>query len=151
MLVALGDKPARRTRTVTTSLNTQAPTMQRLMQPPAQGAKDQVRGFAPGSARVPTSASVQANQPHAVQASAHSQATQDDAKIAHVDADLASELIASGVTTQPVVTVIAVLEAHRNGASINAAARASGINYRTAQRIVEAAGGYQQRQLAVVG
>ena len=56
-----------------------------------------------------------------------------------LDADLASELIASGVTTQPVGTVIAVLTACRDGASINAAAKASGINYRTAQRIVEAA------------
>ena len=43
---------------------------------------------------------------------------------AHVDADLASELIASGVTTQPVETVIAVLAATRDGASINAAAKA---------------------------
>lgn len=149
MLVALGDKPARRTRTVTTSLNTQAPTMQRLMQPPAQGAKDQVRGFAPGSARVPTSASVQANQPHAVQASAHSQATQDDAKIAHVDADLASELIASGVTTQPIETVVAVLKARRDGASTNAAAKESRINYRTAQRIVAAAERRQRQLMAV--
>ena len=68
----------------------------------------------------------------------------------HSDADLASALIASGVTTQPVETVIAVLSSHRDGASINAAAKASGINYRTAQRIVEAASGYRERQLAVV-
>ena len=68
-----------------------------------------------------------------------------------VDADLASELIASGLTTQPAETVIAVLEAHRNGASINAAAKGSGINYRTAQRIVQAAAEHQQRQLAAVG
>jgi len=54
------------------------------------------------------------------------------------------------VTTQPVETVIAVLAAMRDGASINAAAKASGINYRTAQRIVQAAAGYQQRELAVV-
>jgi molybdenum-dependent DNA-binding transcriptional regulator ModE len=67
-----------------------------------------------------------------------------------VDADLASDLIASGVATQSVDTVIAVLSAHRNGASINAAAKGSGINYRTAQRIVEAAAKYQQRELAVV-
>ena len=58
-------------------------------------------------------------------------------------------MIASGVTTQPAETVIAVLEAHRNGASINTAAKASAINYRTAQRIVQAAA--EQRQLAVVG
>src|SRR5271166_2160183 len=33
MLVALGDKPARRARTLTTSANTETPTMQRLAQP----------------------------------------------------------------------------------------------------------------------
>lgn len=36
-------------------------------------------------------------------------ATQVDAEIARVDADRASELIASGVTTQPVETVLAPL------------------------------------------
>jgi response regulator of citrate/malate metabolism len=66
------------------------------------------------------------------------------------DTDLASGLIASGITTQPVETVVAVLAAHREGASINAAAKGTGINYRTAQRIVEAAAKYQQRELAVV-
>jgi hypothetical protein len=68
-----------------------------------------------------------------------------------VDADLALELIASGLTTQPVETVIAVLSSHRGGASINAAAKASGINYRTAQRIVEGAAEHRQRQLVAVG
>jgi hypothetical protein len=67
------------------------------------------------------------------------------------DADRASELIASGITTQPVETVIAVLSSHRSGASINAAAKASGINYRTAQRIVEGAGERRQRQRVAVG
>jgi len=43
-----------------------------------------------------------------------------------------------------------VLAATRDGASINAAAKASGINYRTAQRIVEAAAGRWQRQLVAV-
>jgi hypothetical protein len=56
-----------------------------------------------------------------------------------IDVDLASKLIGSGVTTQPIETVIAVLAASRNGASINAAAKASGINYMTAQRILLAA------------
>jgi molybdenum-dependent DNA-binding transcriptional regulator ModE len=54
------------------------------------------------------------------------------------------------VTTQPVETVIAVLAASRDGASINAAAKASGINYRTAQRIFEGAE-HRQRQLTAVG
>jgi hypothetical protein len=70
--------------------------------------------------------------------------------VAQADADLASGLIASGVTTQPVETVIAVLAARLDGASINAAAKASGINYRTAQRIVEAAAEHRHRELAVV-
>jgi response regulator of citrate/malate metabolism len=86
-----------------------------------------------------------------VQPSAQIEATQVDAGIAQADADLASELIASGVTTQPVETVVAVLKAHRSGASINATATASGINYRTAQRIVEAAAAQQHGQLVAVG
>lgn len=77
-----------------------------------------------------------------MQDAAHTEAIQGDA-------DLASKLIASGVTTQPVETVTAVLAASREGASINAAAKASGINYRTAQRIV--AGAAQQRPLFAVG
>jgi molybdenum-dependent DNA-binding transcriptional regulator ModE len=47
--------------------------------------------------------------------------------------------------------VVAVLAAIREGASINAAAKAAGINYRTAQRIVEGGEKYRRRQLAAVG
>jgi molybdenum-dependent DNA-binding transcriptional regulator ModE len=86
-----------------------------------------------------------------VQGSAHTKAQPVDVESAQVDADLASELIASGATTQPVGTVIAVLAASRDGASINAAAKASGINYRTAQRIVEAVAERRQRLLVAVG
>jgi Protein of unknown function (DUF2637) len=151
MLVALGEKPARRSRTVATSANTQATTTRRLAQSPTQSAKDQVRQFAPGSAggktvgakQVQNSASVQPHAAQTVRDSAQTEATQ-------VDADIASELIASGVTTQPVETVIAVLAATRDGASINAAAKASGINYRTAQRIVEAAAAHRHRELIAV-
>jgi hypothetical protein len=159
MLVALGDKPARRSRAVATSGNTQTPATQRLAQSQTQSAKDQVRAFALGGGRgktveakrVPTAASVQPDLAQTGQDSAQAQATQVDAEIARVDADVASEMIASGVTTQPVETVIAVLAATRDGASINAAAKAAGINYRTAQRIVEAAGERRQRQLLAVG
>ena len=59
--------------------------------------------------------------------------------------------VAAGATTQPVETVIAILATSRDGASINAAAKTPGINYRTAQQIVEAAAAYRQRQLAAVG
>ena len=72
-------------------------------------------------------------------------------EVAQVDADLASELIASGATTQPVETVVAVLAASCDGASINAAAKASGISCRTAQRIVEGANYHRQQRLTAVG
>jgi uncharacterized protein DUF2637 len=151
MLVALGDKPARRSRTVTMPANTQAPAMQRLGQPAMRSAKAEVLPGAPTDTRaravqhvpVQGSASVQPDPAQTVQ-STQTGATQ-------ADADLASELIASGVTTQPVETVIAVLAATRNGASINAAAKGSGINYRTAQRIVEGAAEGGHRQLVAVG
>ncbi|MBY0286197.1 MAG: hypothetical protein K2X52_03500 [Mycobacteriaceae bacterium] len=51
------------------------------------------------------------------------------------------------MTTQSVETVITVLRASRDGASINGAAKASAINYRTAQRIVQ---GAEQQQLTAV-
>jgi Protein of unknown function (DUF2637) len=147
MLVALGDKPARRAPRV----STQTATVQRAAQTPVQSAKAEAIPFAPTSGRaqtaqakrVQTSVSAQPDPAQTVQGSAQTEA--------QVDADLASELIASGVTTQPVETVLAVLRARRDGASINAAAKASGINYRTAQRIVEGAEEHWQRQLMAVG
>ena len=150
MLVALGDKPTHRTRTVTSSTGTQTPTMQRSAQPRTQNAKAEFTPFAPTNARAQASASVQPDPAPTAQGSAHTKVKPVDAESAQVDANLASELIACGVTTQAVGTVIAVLAARRNGASINAAAKGSGINYRTAQRIVEAAAEYQQRKLAAV-
>ena len=124
----------------------------RLDQPPTRSAKAKLTGFAGASGRAPrgragrvqTSAPAQLIPAPTAQDSAQTEATR-------IDADLALELIASGVTTQPIETVLAVLAASRDGASINAAAKASGINYRTAQRIVEAAGEHRQRQLVVVG
>jgi Protein of unknown function (DUF2637) len=136
MLVALGDKPARRTSRTQTNV---------------RSAKLEVTRYAPTSARaqtvqaerVETSASARPHPAQTVQGSAQREA--------QVDADFASELIAAGVTTQPVETVVAVLAARRDGASINAAAKASGINYRTAQRIVEGARERWHRQLVAVG
>jgi hypothetical protein len=149
MLVALGDKPARRTRTGGAPANTSTLAVQRLPQRATQSAKSHVKWVAPTNTRAQTARHLQAQDSAAVQPdpaqivqSAQTDATQDDAA-------LASELIASGVTTQPVETVIAVLAARRDGASINAAAKASEINYRTAQRIVE--GATERQQLAAVG
>jgi hypothetical protein len=148
MLVALGDKPARRPRTMTTPADIQTSVVERLTRRATQPARAEVTPLAPNTRaravqpeRVQNSASMQRGPAHTVQGSAQTLATQ-------VDAEVASDLIASRVTTQPVETVIAVLSALRDGASINAAAKASGINYRTAQRIVEAAA--EHRQLMAV-
>ena len=137
MLVALGDKPARRTRTAATLASTQTPKMQRFARaaPTTAGQRAQAEP-------VQNPASVQGHPAQSAHDSMHTEATL-------VDADLASRLIASGATTQPIETVIAVLAGSRDGASINAAAKASGINYRTARRIMEAAAEHQQ--LATVG
>ena len=147
MLVALGDKPVRRIRAATSTASTDASTARR----PQRSAKVDVAPFAPTSARaqqvqpdrMQPSAPLQRASTQAVQESAQTEATQ-------ADADIALELIAAGVTTKPVDTVTAVLSATRTGTSINAAAKAAGINYRTAKRIVEATAENGHRDLAVV-
>jgi hypothetical protein len=96
MLVALGDKPARRAHTVTSSTGTPTATMRPSAQPRTQSAKAEATPFAPSNARgqavqaagPQTSVLVQPDPAHTVQDSAQTEATQ-------ADADLASELIAS--------------------------------------------------------
>jgi hypothetical protein len=142
MLVALGDKPARRIRTTTTTVGAGVLRAQTAAQAPAQDAKVQAKPGARGTTRMQP-ARRQPGTAQSVQAMLQ-------AETVPVDADLAAALIATGTTTQPVETVIAVLAATRGGMSINAAAKASGINYRTAQRIVEGAANHHP-QLAAVG
>jgi hypothetical protein len=146
MLVALGDKPVRRVRAVNTSFDARTSRVEHSANVVLRNAKSQVKGAAlertPQVGRRRTSAPVQPGPVQTVRNSVQSEAAQDDA-------DLALELIQSGVTTQPVDTVVAVLRAHHGGASINVAAKESGINYRTAQRIVAAAA--ELRQLAKAG
>ena len=121
MLVALGDKPARRVRTANTSSDTEVTRVGRNTDGAAQGTKSQLN---PGVSHRRTAVGVH----EAVQS-----------ETAADDAGLAAELIASRVTTQPIETVVAVLAARRRSHTINAAAKALEINYRTAQRIVDAA------------
>jgi hypothetical protein len=144
MLVALGDKPIRRARAINTSVGARTPGVEHSANGAVQSAKSQVKAAAGAQAasvaRRKSSAPV---QPDPVQTVRNSQRS----GLAQLDADLASDLIASGVTTQPVETVVAVLAARRSGATINAAAKAAGINYRTAQRIAEAAAERRQTDL----
>jgi hypothetical protein len=144
MLVALGDKPARRSRPVNPTAAAQPAGAQGRGGVARHSAEHQVR-------RGVQAQTVQIAQPHKP-VSVQPEPVQRDDVLAQAatqaDAEIAMDLIASGATTQPVETVIAVLAARRDGASINAAARASGINYRTAQRIV--VGAAEHRQLPAV-
>jgi len=147
MLVALGDKPARRTRTAPMPASAHSPAVKRA----AQSAKPQVTPVPSAQSACTDGASRPGKGFASVQLDPAQTVRSAQTEVAHDDADLASELIASGVTTQSVDTVITVLTLHRDGLSINAAARASGINYRTAQRIVEAAAERDERGLVAVG
>jgi len=116
MLVALGDKPVRRTFAA-------APAPRARLRGPELKASPTV---ASGKLMVNVAGLLE---------------ERIGASAAHVDegasdTDLALKLIASRITTQPPATVTAVLAAHRDGASINAAAKSAGVNYRTAQRII---------------
>jgi hypothetical protein len=148
MLVALGDKPARRTRTATFPASAQNPGMQRLAQRAAQSAKAEVMPVCSAQSAGTNGASRPGKDLASVQLDPAQTVRSARAEMTQGDADLASDLIASAVTTQSIETVIAVLSSHRGGASISA--KASGINYRTAQRIVEAAAERRQGQFAAV-
>ncbi|KUI17394.1 hypothetical protein AU191_08775 [Mycolicibacterium acapulense] len=158
MLVALGGKPTRRTRPPAASAVTRTSTVRGWARRMAQGAIPEVNASAshhetqPMQAkRAQTSASVRPGAAQALHASAQLSAAQVGAEDALGDTDLALDLIASGATTQPVDTVLAVLSAHRGGASINAAAKAARVNFRTAQRIVAGAEERRQRLLVAIG
>jgi hypothetical protein len=138
-------------RTPTTPANPQTPAMHRLGQPRTPNTKAQVAAVSTSAGpqsvpaqRVPISTPAHPEPPQTVQDPAQTDTMP-------VDAGFASELVDTGATTQSVETVIAVLTARLDGASINAAAKAAGINYRSAQRIVEAAAEHRQRQLVAVG
>ena len=143
MLVALGDKPARRTRTAIAPPvhNVRRCSGRRRVQNPrsCRSAPSECVAQTAQAEREQGLASVQPDPAQTVQLSASRGDT------GRCRPCIRSDCI--GVTTQSVDTVVAVLSAHRDGASINAAAKASGINYRTAQRIVEAAAERRQRQL----
>lgn len=126
MLVALGDKPQRRGR---------SPKPNAL--PPVQPLSDGYSHARSAKTQVARTAPVHAMQDKvnvAVQINASTE-----------DAERAAMLVATKVTTQPVDTVMAVLAAHRKGESINASAKGAGINYRTAQRIVNGASEMSER------
>ena len=143
MLVALGDKPARRTRTVTAL------------------ASAQVKASAP-TALVPVSAPP---RPHSVRAdqvvSSAESAPVDPALRAasapdqHADAGvdyaaLAQALVDAGATTKSVAVVASILTAHAEGTALNRIASDLGIHHKTVSRIIDAAQDRQRQHLVAV-
>jgi hypothetical protein len=138
MLVALGDKPARRTRTAT------APAFA------------QVKASAP-TAPEPVSA---LPRPHSVRAdqvaSSAESAPLDSALRAastpdqHADAGadhaaLAQALVDAGATTKPAAVVASILSAHAEGTALNRIASDMGIHHKTVSKIIDAAENHRQR------
>jgi len=142
MLVALGDKPARRTRTVT------AP------------ASAQVKASAP-TAPAPVSAPP---RPHSVRAdqdaSSAESARVDPALLAasapdqHAGAGadhaaLAQALVDAGATTKPAAVVASILAAHTEGTALNRIASDLGIHHKTVSKIIDAAENHRRHLVAV--
>lgn len=142
MLVALGDKPARRTRTVTAPAAAQvkanAPT-------------------APSSVSAPT-------RPHSVRAdqgaSSAESAPMGPALLAasapdhHADtgadhAALAQALVDAGATTKPAAVVASILSAHAEGTALNRIASDTGVHHKTVSRIIDAAEEHRRHLVAV--
>lgn len=123
-LVAIGDKPPRRVRGTNRAQN------------PSQSA---ARPAPPGTEIAPAqSANTEARKPlHRVNTDVES--ANPPAEFAPDTEEIALRIATSRTTTQPVQTVVAVLDALAAGASVNGAATAAGVNFRTAQRIAKAA------------
>jgi hypothetical protein len=142
MLVALGDKPARRTRTATTSTSAQvkasAPTAPAPVSAPPR--PQSVRAD-----RVASSAKPASVDPALRAASAPGQHA--DAGVDH--AALAQALVDAGATTKPPAVVASILSAHAEGTALNRIAADIGIHHKTVSRIIEAAKNHRPQLVAV--
>jgi hypothetical protein len=130
MLVALGDRPVRRTRAG------------------AAPASLPVRASAPSAPRsspqIPHSM-----RPDKVAPSAES------ALVRHADsaldrAALAQAVVDAGATTKPVAVVEAILSAHAQGRALNRIASDLGVHHKTVSRIIDAAREHSQQHLVAV-
>ena len=141
-LVAVGDKPQRKPRSNRVQSATQSaggatanPTEIRA-EAPAEVATIAV----PTAAEVPSSQSANPKVGDSLRSASAKQSNGKFRWLASVELeDLAFRIIEEGPTTQPVETVLSVLEALASGASINGAAVAARVNYDTSQRIAKAA------------
>jgi Protein of unknown function (DUF2637) len=133
-LVAIGDKPARRTPNATRSAG-------------ATAAPSAITAISKGDAPIATPASVAITD--------RDNATPSEAESAVPSADdpnreLAATLVAEKVTRQPVEVVARILAAHDSGDALNRIAKNVGVHHSAVSRIIGAAAAHRQRTLAAV-
>ncbi len=133
-LVAVGDKPVRRTRNATRSAGATA---------------------APSAITATSRRDVTTATPAAAAMTDRENATASATESAVPSADdpnreLAAELVAEKATRQSVETVAAILAAHEQGDPLNRIAKQVGVHHTAVSRIVGAAAAHRQRTLAAV-
>jgi hypothetical protein len=130
MLVALGDKPVRRTHAVA------APDRKFTPRGPHSVRTDRIAASAKsaptGHARRPTFAD----------------GTRADAAADH--AALAQALVDAGATTKPARVVVSILSAHADEAALNRIASNVGVHHKTVSKIIDAAEAHKQQHLVAV-
>jgi len=143
MLVALGDKPARRTRAVAAApasaeVKASAPTASAPVSSPP-------RPHSVRADQVASSAESAPVHPALLAASApdqHADAGPDHAALAQV-------LVDAGPTTKPAAVVASMLSAHAKGTALNRIASDMGIHHKTVSRIIDAADNRRRHLVAV--
>ncbi|MGV0906266.1 DUF2637 domain-containing protein [Mycobacterium novum] len=144
MLVALGDKPARRTRTGSAQTTTHAATQNGTPPAPAPAPASAPPHRTAGAARARTAPAPRHRTAHApaLQAVPAAGAGPDTSAVARA-------LVHAGATTKSVDQVAEVLAAHVDGAAITRIAANTGMHHKTVRTIINAA--TEHRQLATVG
>jgi hypothetical protein len=138
MLVALGDKPARRTP-ASAQVKASAPTASAPVSSPSRPHSVRADQIAPSAESAPV-------DPALLTASDRGQHADGGAD----HAALAQALVDAGVTTKPAVVVASILTARAEGTALNRIASDLGIHHNTVSRIIAAAQDRQRQHLVAV-
>jgi Protein of unknown function (DUF2637) len=142
MLVALGDKPERRTRTVTAlapaQVKASAPTASAPVSSPSRPHSVRADQVASSAKSAPVDPALRA-------ASAPNQRA--DAGVDYVA--LAQALVDAGATTKPAAVVASILAAHAEATALNRIASNTGIHHKTVSKIIDAAENHRRQLVAV--
>ena len=142
MLVALGDKPARRTRTATALAPAQvkpsSPTAPEPVSSPPRPHSVRADQIAPSAESAPVDPALRA---------ASSPDQRADAGVDY--AALAQALVDAGATTKGAAVVASILAAHADGTALNRIASDVGIHHKTVSKIIDAAEKHRRQLVAV--